>query len=982
MKIGQLNTISEYDINGSIVNIDLYVKKAKEKGYSYVGIKGKNMFYFPHLASRCEKENITPVFLISIKIKTEKQILDAALVVLNNIGYQNICYLKNHLDSELLTLDELKKVSKGNALILETNLNFEFKLFQDMMAKEILKIKKIFEDNFYLGVGLYTQADYDNVSQITDFAKTCSYDVIPFHEVRYLEKKDAYYQEIFLASIEKRQLEKVEEGPYFLLSTNSLEKIYSKQLLENQESLFSKINFNFFEKKGSLISFDSDDKLLKDKAYKGMKELKLDTKEYKERLDYELKIISEMKFSSYFLIVEDYVNFARINNIKIGPSRGSAGGSLTCYFLGITSLDPIKYNLSFERFLNPKRITMPDIDIDFDSERRDEVVSYLYNKYKEKKNQVCNIVTFSTLKPRSAIKFVASTLGYPDKTLEPLLSTISTTASDFLDTKKDPYLGDKFKEISSKKSYLEIIKVADKILGLVINTSIHASGVIISDKPLDECTQIIRKENNTILCGYEYVAMERLGFLKLDILALSNLTFIRHVEERILKEKKEIPNIYSDLENKEVYSTLCNKHLYNIFQLDSSSIVLKDVDLVKPDSFKDLCELVDLIRPGAKDYVELFSLRKHKKEKITYLDDSLEPILNETYGIMLYQEQIMEVVKTIAGFSLSEADLLRRAISKKSETDIKKYYSKFIEGATSNGISKEKADKIYSDIEKFSNYGFNKAHSYGYGLITYTLLYYKTFFLKEFYTESLLSIKLGTIDFIKVKDELLFHGYKFVNPSINESLLDEVKFKEKEIYLPLKINGVNNTLIEKVIIEREKGKYTSYLNFLIRNKDLFNNDENKNALSNLIDAGVFDKLEQNRVKLKSKTNLYLDAVKFYSDEKEIESFLNSDEKIKANIIEVLVNEKISLGIIASVNINDIVEQVKGYQPFIVLDNKNLSKYNTIVVTSNYEEYVLKINTKISIENNKIVMVKGNLNNRYKIKNIEDIKLGKLKGEIA
>ena len=980
MKIGQLNTLSEYDINGSIINIDSYVKKAKEKGYEYIGINGKNMFYFPHLASSCEKENLKPVFLISITIKTDKQNLDASLVILNEVGYKNICYLKNHLNSEQVTLDELDLIKEGNAIIIETNQNFEFKIFQDLMAREVSKIKKLFGDNFYLGLGLYTQVDYENASQIIEYANTCSYDIIPFHKVKYLEKKDAYYQEVFSASIEKRELNKVDSGPYFLLSIDALEKIYDKQTLLNQDKLLNKTNFNFFEKRGGLISFKDDNNLLKEKAYLGLKNLKLETNVYKERLDYELKIISEMNFSSYFLIVEDYVNFARANSIKIGPSRGSAGGSLTCYVLGITSLDPIKFNLSFERFLNPKRVTMPDIDIDFDSERRDEVVSYLYNKYKDKSNQVCNIVTLSTLKPRSAIKLIASTLGYPDKSLEPLLSSISLNASNFDKAKTDPYLGEKFKEISSKKSYAEILLVASKILGLIINTSIHASGVIVSNNSLDECTQIIRKENNVILCGYEYGAMERLGFLKLDVLALSNLTFINHVENRIKENKKEIPNIYDDLENKKVYSTLCNKHLFNIFQLDSSSVVLKDIDLVKPESFKDLCELIDLIRPGAKDYVSTFASRKNNNKKIEYLDNKLEPVLSETYGIMLYQEQIMEVVKLIAGFSLSEADLLRRAISKKKEEEIKKYYSKFIDGAIQRGLSKEKAEKIYADIEKFSNYGFNKAHSYGYGLITYTLLYYKTYYLEEFYKESLLSIKLGTKDFIKVNDELTSLGYKFVNPSINKSNKQEVIFEDKEIYLPLKINGVSNQLIESIVLEREKGKYSSYLNFLIRNKDLFNNEENKKALTNLINSGAFDLLESNRIKLLNKTNLYLDATKFYSNEEEIESFLSSKEEVKENIIEKLSNEKNSLGIIVSKNLNDIIKVEKGYQPFIVLDNFNLSKFNTINVISNYDEYTLRINSKINIENNSIVLVKANLNNKYRIKNIDDIKLGKLKGE--
>ena len=981
MKVGQLNTLSAYDFKGSIINIDKYVSLAKAKGYTHIGIKGSDTFFFPKLASKCLEENVTPVFLTSIKIESEEGELNAALVILDETGYKNICYLKNNLNSESISINELKKISEGLAIIIETDLKFEFRLFQDKMARELAKIKKIFGDDFYLGIGLYTKEDYENVNQIIEFASTCSYDVIPFHEVKYLEKKDAYYYDIFLSALEKKERQNNSEGPNFLLSIQSLEKIYNKNLLINQEKLLNKIKFDFYRKIGSIISFSDDDKKLKDKAYEGMRRLKKDTKQYQERLDYELRIISDMKFSSYFLLVEDYVSFAKNNNIKIGPSRGSAGGSLTCYFLGITSLDPIKFNLSFERFLNPMRVTMPDIDIDFDSERRDEVISYLYNKYNSNPNQVCNIIVFSTLKPRSAIKLVAPVLGYPDNTLSPLLSSISSTASSFEKAEKDPYLGEAFKENLKKKSYAELIDVAKKIIDLPVNISIHASGVIVSEKPISECCQIVKKDNGMILCGYEFGAMEKLGFLKLDILALSNLTFIKHVEEEIVNNKKKLPDIYSDLENKDVYKVLCKKHINNIFQLDNSLITLKDIDLIQPDSFKDLCELIDLIRPGAKDYVYTFAQRKHNKEKTTYLDKSLEEVLKDTYGIMLYQEQIMETVKIIAGFSLSEADLLRRAISKKNEEEIKKYYSKFISGAKNKNISIDIANKIYKDIEKFSNYGFNKAHSYGYGLITYTLLYYKTFFPEEFYSVSIEESRIGSKEFVQIYKELSERGFIFTNPDINQSS-DTVKFVDKKIYLSLKIKNINSIFIESILKERDKGKYNSYLNFLIRNKELFNSEENRKALNSLLDAGAFDSLNEYRMLLKENTKLYLDAIKFYSDEQEIEDFIINVDKgnRNINIFEQLIQEKGAVGIIASTNLDNLVEEKKGYKPYIVSDNTNLEKYGTIDIISNLEEYTIKLDKNTKINKGSCVMIKGNFNNTYKTKLIDDIKEAKMKGE--
>ena len=970
MKLAQLNTISAYSFSGSVIDIEKYARDAKAKGYYYIGINDNNIFNYPKLEKYALDNDLKPVFLYSIRIKLHDDfILNASLLIQNEEGYKNICHLTN-LNKDLIEINDLDNKTDGLVLIVETSVDYEYKIFQDIIARELSKLRKLFNDNFYLGIGIYTKNDFDNINEILSFASTCSYKVIPFPKVLYLNKNDAYFYNVFTAAINKNKVDDFEkEGPYFLLSSQVLSKIYDEQFLIEEDKMLNSIDFTFYKKRGGLISFENDDLVLEEKIKKALGKNNLKTDEYINRANYELKIIKEMKFSSYFLLVEDYVSFAKNEKIKVGPSRGSAGGSLICFLLGITSIDPIKLNLSFERFLNPKRVTMPDIDIDFDSTKKDDVVQYIYNKYKKYDTQVSNIIAFSTLKPRSAIKLIAPILGYADNTISNLLDSISSTASNFEKAKTDPYYGDKFKSIIKGKKYDNLLKVANYYIGLPINTTIHASGIIVSNSSLLDCCHIIKKDSNTKVCSFEYETMEKLGFLKLDILSLKNLTFIQQIENNIINNSKNIPDINLDLDNKKVYDTLNQKLLYDIFQLDNSKIVSNYIDLVKPSSFKDLCELIDLIRPGAKDYVSLFAKRKNNNLKIDYLHPSLEPILKETYGIMIYQEQIMEVAKKIASFTLAEADLLRRAISKKSESEMKKYHDNFISGAISNGYSEDLAEKIYADIEKFSNYGFNKAHSYGYGLITYTLLYYKTFYPVEFYLSTLNDTIIGSDEYNEIMQELKYFNYDVGLVNINKSHYDHFVFEKSQFMLPLKIKGVNNDFA-KVIFDRRNDKdYVSLVDFILRNKSELSKKENVDSLIKLIQGGYFDIIENKRNELEEKLSLYLNACNFYSSEEEINKFLNIKLEEKEEDLGLrLAKEKEALGIISSYRLED----KDNYKMLIVIDyDKN---YDTLKTISNNKEFNFKLNKKMEINNYDFVMIKSNFNSKFRLKLIDDIQI--------
>lgn len=951
----QLNTYTGYSFGKSIIRPEEYCKKAAELGYLAVGFADDNIYSYPSYAKECIKNHLKPVFGYRVRLSSsETHPLDAVLYLINEEGYLNLCKLLRNR-KELYGVDDFKDCHRGMVMVIDTECGDYYEpMFQNLVSPLLFKYHKIFMDDFYYGVTLNSNQDQEDVKNLYAFAMTTETKTLAFPRVNYLKKTDYYFLRLFEAAYQKSVLDPhvEQEGPNFLLSPKTLTLLYREEDLQELENLIGRITFDLFKKRGMLIHFDDDDALLKKQATEGLKNrLGSDTipEDYQARLDYELGVIKEMKFSSYFLLVSDYCTYAKTHDIKIGPGRGSAGGSLVSYCLSITELDPIHYRLSFERFLNPKRQTMPDIDIDFEDTKRQEIIDYLKRKYGE--SRVCEIVTFSTLKPKSVLNLIGPCLSFNPNRLKKLTGQISASASTFEEAVNDRFFGYRFKKMLEDPYYNDLVKKASALLSLPINTSIHASGIIVNNDPI-YLTSMMSKGEKGVSC-FEYPFMEELGYLKVDILGLSNLSFIRAIEERVLRNGKSIPMIQSVLDDRETFRILNQLDVSYIFQLESKGMQ-ETIQIVKPSSFYDIASLIALFRPGPKEYIPLFAKRKHQEAEIHYPVPSMEPILKETYGIMVYQEEVMEVLKAVASFSASDADLFRRAISKKKKELMVSYKEKFLQGASANGIDNEASELIYQDIEKFSSYGFNKSHAYSYALLVFQLLYYKAHYPEEFYITALNATSLSSDKFIALGSELKKRGYRISAPDINHSKVDEAVFENEAVHLPLDvIASSDRTFLQAFIEERKKGIYTSFFSFIKRNLASLSALRDYRTMDRLIQAGVFDSLFIGRDALSESLP---QAIRFLSngfDESSIPSLELGDEDLGTRLSE----ERYALGIILSVRFTSLFKKA-GYKTLLVFDTGNMEVNSTITCISENKDYVLQISPGEKYEKNEFVFVKA------------------------
>ena len=482
---------------------------------------------------------------------------------------------------------------------------------------------------------------------------------------------------------------------------------------------------------------DNSYEYLKSLSIKGLKKRLADnlTDEYKKRLLYELDVINNMGYVDYFLIVYDYVKYAKNNDIMVGPGRGSAAGSLVSYSLGITEIDPIKYDLLFERFLNPERITMPDIDIDFDALKRHQVIDYVVNKYG--RECVSNIMTYSTLGSKQVLRDVAKCLEIDSKIVDRLCSYIKAK-----ENLKDNLNEDVKKLLNQFSNLKNAYYISMKLEGLKRQIGTHAAGVVISSEVLTDVIPVIKDRDN-YLTGYTMEYLEGLGLLKMDFLAIKDLSILDSIIKSIEKKINKKININSiNLDDKKTYEAFSNADTSGVFQFESEGM-RNFLKKPKPNNFQDLIAALALFRPGPMANIDTYIARKYGKEKVVYPDKSLEPILKSTYGIIIYQEQIMQILSTMASYSYAESDLIRRAISKKKLNVIEEERSKFITNSIKNGYSKEVAEEVYELIVKFANYGFNKSHSVAYAYVGYQMCFLKTHYPIYFYT-ALLNFNIGS----------------------------------------------------------------------------------------------------------------------------------------------------------------------------------------------------------------------------------------------
>ena len=783
-----------YSFLTSLITIDELISFAKSNKLTSLCICDDNMYGAMEFIKKCQLNSIKPVVGLDIGM--------CLLYAKNYQGYQNLMKLATIQSEKELNVEDLAKYS--DSLICFINENDD------------LKIKDIFDDYY-----IYSLNDSDN---------------FPLHKTFCLQKNDLETLKYIWMLKDNKTL----SDEYLFDSDVCYKEIIDERYDEfiNKCNLFLpkyELNIPNYCKYNDTKGLNADE-YLESLSIIGLNK-RLNNKvttQYKERLIHELSVIKKMGFSNYFLIVYDYIKYAKMNGILVGPGRGSAAGSLVSYSLGITEVDPIKYNLLFERFLNEERVSMPDIDTDFPDDRRDEVINYVINKYGIK--NVAGITTFGTFGIKMALRDIGRVMNIPLYVIDDLCKRIGNL--NFSDVKKNNEI---MKYISADNKLKKLFSVCERIEGLPRHTSVHAAGVIMAGTPLDEIIPLTL-DNKRYLSCYEAIYLEDLGLLKMDFLGIKNLTIIDSILKLISKhQKKNLKFNDIPLDDNKTNEVFQNGDTSGIFQFESMGM-REFLIRLHPDNFTDVYNANAFYRPGPSNSIDSFIKRKFKKEKVDYFDDTLKDILLDTNGIIVYQEQIMLIANRMAGFTLGEADILRRAMSKKKITDLEKYQNKFINNSIKNGYSKEKAEQIYQLILNFASYGFNKSHSVAYSIISYKMAYLKAHYPLYFY---LALLNLSEMDEVKTKkylQEVKSHELKVNKPDINISNNDYVIYYET-IYLPFKtIKGISSVISDKIVSIRGN-RFVDLYDFFSKMSEV---SIPKNIYMSLIKSGALDSFGYNR----------------------------------------------------------------------------------------------------------------------------------------
>lgn len=946
-----LHNHSTYSLLEALPSVEEIVLRAKELGQTSVGIADKGYVYgLIEFYQYAKKHDLKPILgmdaYVAARTKADKESgtdtksWPITLFCETQEGYQNLLkiateaalegmYYKPRVDDELL-----KKYGKG--LILLTG-PLTGAVAQAALAEDGPRVTELVEQyrNWVGPNNVYFELiDLPNVpgqaevnQQLIKYGKELNVPLVATCYSHYCRTDDAEAHDILLciqkgANVADPGRFSMRDSDYSMRPFEELEKAFAHvpEALENTKVIADRCNVDFEFGKNRIPRFpvptkQTEEEYLTELCQAGFEKKYPDaTEELKARLEYELGIIKQVGFSGYFLIVQDFVNEAKRRGITVGPGRGSAAGSMVSYVLGITGVDPIPHGLLFERFLNPERISMPDIDLDFADNRRDEVLNYVREKYGL--DRVAQICTFGTLAARAAVKDVGRSFGIPFLEMNTLAKLISERPGTKL---KDAIEEPEMKAVyQSNELYRKVIDNALKLEGKARHVSVHACGVIITPEPATEYTALQRapKDEHTIITQYHAKPLEAIGMLKMDFLGLMNLTVIQTALEIIKRTREEDIDITKiPMNNKATFELLKKGDTTGVFQLESGGM-RRYLRQLKPTEFGDITAMVSLYRPGPMEYIPSYIKRKHGKEKVAYVHDDLKPILEPTYGIGIYQEQILQIAQVFAGFSLGEADILRRAIGKKIKKELDAQREKFIAGATAKKYEKKLAEKIFDDvITPFAGYGFNKSHAVGYALIAYQTAYLKANYAPEFMAALLSSDAQDTERVMIEIEECRTMGLAVLPPDINESRsqftvvqpkTDErlaVSGKQEDSTLTANgqslegkaegwsirfgltaIKGVGETSVRQIIDEREAhGRFTSIEDFAKRvpSKLL-----NKKLLESLAKSGALDSMGERRMLLDN-YQLISDYCKGSGDagSAQTDLFAAMEESVEASMIE-------------------------------------------------------------------------------------------------
>jgi DNA polymerase-3 subunit alpha len=893
---------TQYSICEGAIKIEDLKNYCKDNKIISVGLSDtSNLCGSLEFSENLSKSGTQPMIGTQILFNFKDEVGLLPLIAMTEIGYKKIVELssKSYLNSaETLDpqckLEHLMDEPEGVILLSGSINGLIGKLFNKGKFAEIEEIykliKKNYGDNFYIEIQRHNDQNEKSFENYNlNLSKKLNLPIIATQEIYYLNKSMHDAHEALICIGQKTYLNDKNRlsfsDQHYFKSSDEMNKLFLDlpEALENNYNLPLRCSFRPISSKPILPNISSEKSGNADQALTSYSEEglinkfinifkipkdKIQTnsqfKIYKERLNHELKIIIEMKYASYFLIVSDYIKWAKNNDIPVGPGRGSGAGSLVAWCLSITDLDPIKFNLIFERFLNPDRISMPDFDIDFCEEKRDLVFKYLSKKYKD---SVAHIITFGKLKARMVIRDVGRVTGLPYGFVDSISKMIPfepsrpQTLTECIN--KEPRLQKLIKDDPRVK---KLIDLSLKLEGLNRNVATHAAGVVIADKKLTDSVPLYKDASSNLLLPstqFDMYSAENAGLIKFDFLGLKTLTVINKTQKLINKKNKEFKIENIDYDDQKVFELLSSGNTVGLFQLESSG--MRDaLTNMKPNHLEDIIALVALYRPGPMSNIPTYNDCKHGRQKPDYLHPLLEKILKPTYGVIIYQEQVMQIAQNLSGFTAGEADILRRAMGKKKRSELEKQKQRFIEGAVKNGINKEIAAGIFLKIEPFAEYGFNKSHAAAYAIIAYQTAYLKTYFPNQFLAASMTMDISNQNKLSEFYEELKRLNIKIIRPDINQCFAD-FRSNENNFYYALgSIKSVGFEAISNIVDERIKnGNFKSINDFINR---LNPKDINKLQLEGLVKAGAFDNLNNNRQCLyKSIPNLILKSKNIFEN---------------------------------------------------------------------------------------------------------------------
>lgn len=885
MNFTHLHVHTEYSLLDGSNKIKEYVARVKELGMDSAAITDHGVMYGVIDFYRAAREaGINPILGCEVYVAPgsrfdkdtgtgEDRYYHLVLLAENNKGYSNLMkivskgfvegfYYKPRVDMELLREYHEGIIALSACLAGEVSRYLTRGMYEDAKAAA-LRYQDIFgKGNFFLELQDHGISEQQEVNrQLLRMHQETGIDLVATNDVHYTTAEDADPHDILLCLQTGKKLTdedrmRYEGGQYYVKSPEEMAQLfpYALEALENTHKIAERCHVEIEFGVTKLPKYDVPDgytswEYLNKLCFDGLSE-RYDpvTDELRDRLEYELSTIKNMGYVDYFLIVWDFIKYARDHDIMVGPGRGSAAGSLVAYTLGITQLDPIRYDLLFERFLNPERVSMPDIDVDFCFERRQEVIDYVVRKYG--KNRVVQIVTFGTLAARGVIRDVGRVLDMPYAQVDVIAKMIPQELNITIDKalNMNPELKKAYDE---QEEIHHLIDMAKRLEGLPRHTSMHAAGVVISQKDVDEYVPLSKAQDGSITTQFTMTTLEELGLLKMDFLGLRTLTVIQDAVRLVEKDTGVSLDMQKiDYNDKKVLDSLGTGHSEGVFQLESGGMknFMKEL---KPQSLEDVIAGISLYRPGPMDFIPQYIRGKNRPDTIKYDCPQLEPILKPTYGCIVYQEQVMQIVRNLAGYTLGRSDLVRRAMSKKKASVMEKERQNFVygneeegvPGCIANGIPEKTANKIYDDMIDFAKYAFNKSHAAAYAVVSYQTAYLKYYYPVEFMAAlmtSVIEMPAKVAEYIYVCRQM---GITILPPDINRGMYGFSVDNGAIRYGLSAIKSVGRPVIESIVKEREEnGDYTNLQNFIERNLE----QVNKRAIENFIKAGALDCLEGNR----------------------------------------------------------------------------------------------------------------------------------------